>query len=323
MSTPPQLLTRLSIPTPFIVGPVNVFLYRGDALTLIDTGPKTEECEQALRTGLREHGVEIPDLERIILTHHHIDHSGLLQQLVNESGAETCAHPDAVIQSRLGDGEDGDNSRKQYYMELMTELGVPAEEQDKAMLLWDAYKHMIDHYEIDRVLEDESHIDGFDVYHVPGHSATDTLFVHREAGFSIAGDHILKSINPNPLLRRPVPGKKREPALVEHQASLRRSRALPLGLCYPGHGAPLDDPYAVIDGLLAQHERRNRRILEHLKPEGTTPFLMAGYLYPELEMPHLYLGLSVATGQLELLESQNKVVCRPKDGVLWYFPKGN
>lgn len=313
-----QVITPISIPTPFLVGPVNVFLYRGEALTLIDTGPKTDEALAALEAGLAAEGCAIEDLERIILTHHHIDHSGLIHVLAERSGAETCAHPDVVIQSRLGDGEDGDQSRKRYYYALMSELGVPADEAERAMLLWDAYKHMIDHFEIDRTLPDGGEIDGFEVYHVPGHSSTDTLFLHRRHGFSIAGDHILPSINPNPLLRRPNPGQKRGRALAEHRASLRRSRSLPLGLCYPGHGDPMSNPVEVIDRLLAQQDRRSAQILELIPDSGLSPYELARALYPELEMPHLYLGLSVATGQLEVLTEEARVIEESRDGVLHY-----
>lgn len=314
------MLTPISIPTPFIVGPVNVFLYRGEKLTLIDTGPKTDEALTALEAELAAEGVSLTDIERIILTHHHIDHCGMLHELVRRTGAETWAHPDVAIQSRLGDGEDGDQSRKKYYYALMAELGVPADEAERAMLLWDAYKHLIDHFDIDHTLPDGAHLDGFDVYHVPGHSSTDTLFVHRAGGFSIAGDHILESINPNPLLRRPNPGHTRGKALVEYRESLRRSRALPLGRVYPGHGAPIEDGVPVIDKLLAQHDRRNERIMAQLTPEGTTAYTLARQLYPDLEMPHLYLGLSVAAGQLEVLELDGKVKLEWRDGTAHYFP---
>ena len=35
---------RIVIPTPYAVGDVNAFLVKGDALTLFDAGPKTEEA---------------------------------------------------------------------------------------------------------------------------------------------------------------------------------------------------------------------------------------------------------------------------------------
>ena len=50
----------LSIPTPFYIGDVNVYLVKEDPLTLIDCGPKTDDAETALREKLRRVGVEFP-----------------------------------------------------------------------------------------------------------------------------------------------------------------------------------------------------------------------------------------------------------------------
>jgi hypothetical protein len=36
-------------------------------------------------------------------------------------------------------------------------------------------------------------------------------------------------------------------------------------------------------------------------------------------MPHLYLGLSVAAGQLEVLTAEGGIVERSEDGILKYF----
>jgi glyoxylase-like metal-dependent hydrolase (beta-lactamase superfamily II) len=67
----------LSIPTPFYVGDVNVYLIKEEPLTLVDVGPKTKEASDALRDKLRKNGVQITDIRRIVLTHAHVDHCGL------------------------------------------------------------------------------------------------------------------------------------------------------------------------------------------------------------------------------------------------------
>ena len=67
----------ISVPTPFYIGPVNVYLIAEDPLTIIDTGPKTKEAIDALRAGLRSAGFLVSDLRRIVLTHAHEDHCGL------------------------------------------------------------------------------------------------------------------------------------------------------------------------------------------------------------------------------------------------------
>lgn len=75
----------LSIPTPFYVGAVNVYLIKEEPLTLIDVGPKTKEAADALRAKLLENGVHFSDVRRIVLTHAHEDHCGLTQTVHDES----------------------------------------------------------------------------------------------------------------------------------------------------------------------------------------------------------------------------------------------
>src|SRR3954467_10824527 len=79
---------RLSIPTPFAVGRVNCWLIEDEPLTLVDCGPNSGLALDELETGLRERGHTIEDLERIMLTHQHFDHVGLLGVLARRSGAE-------------------------------------------------------------------------------------------------------------------------------------------------------------------------------------------------------------------------------------------
>ena len=81
----------LPIPTPFAVGRVNCYLIEDDPLTLVDTGPNSGKALDALERALGEHGRRIEDLERIVITHQHLDHLGLVGILADRSGAEVCA----------------------------------------------------------------------------------------------------------------------------------------------------------------------------------------------------------------------------------------
>ena len=84
-------IARITITTPWPVGPVNVFLIDDDPLTLVDTGQRSADALAAVEAGLAAHGRRVEDLERIVITHQHIDHSGLAATLVARSGAELCA----------------------------------------------------------------------------------------------------------------------------------------------------------------------------------------------------------------------------------------
>ncbi len=71
----------LSIPTPFQVGRVNCYLIEDDPLTLVDVGPNSGKALDELERALADHGHRIEDLERIVITHQHIDHLGLVDIL--------------------------------------------------------------------------------------------------------------------------------------------------------------------------------------------------------------------------------------------------
>ena len=81
----------LPVPTPFVVGRVNCYLVDDDPLTLVDGGPNSATSLTVLEAALGEHGRRVEDLERIVITHQHIDHIGLVQILADRSGAEVCA----------------------------------------------------------------------------------------------------------------------------------------------------------------------------------------------------------------------------------------
>ena len=82
----------IPVPTPFPVGPVNVHLIAREPVTLVDTGPLTEDAWDALRHGLARHGFRVEDVERVLLTHGHQDHFGLAARIAaGREGASSWA----------------------------------------------------------------------------------------------------------------------------------------------------------------------------------------------------------------------------------------
>src|ERR1700750_839769 len=114
-------IVPISVPTPFYVGPVNVYLIAEEPLTLIDTGPKTKEAIEALRAGLRRAGGRGSHSRRIVLTHAHEDHCGLAKQLRDEAkDAQVYVHG----------WETGHRKGRLEYEEhrtLLERAGVPVE----------------------------------------------------------------------------------------------------------------------------------------------------------------------------------------------------
>ena len=88
-----HLVDNVVMPGPGGNRSVNVgLLVDGRTVTVIDGGPPGAEntiCEY-----VRQIGYSLSQVRRIILTHHHVDHTGGLTGLVNLTGAEVWAHKD-------------------------------------------------------------------------------------------------------------------------------------------------------------------------------------------------------------------------------------
>ena len=108
------------MPTPYAVGPVNAYLIDAEPLTLVDAGINTPQAQNALLLGLASFGFFPQSIERILITHAHPDHYGLVHVLQELSGA-TVYFPEREI-ARVRD--------RQMLFEvgrLLVEAGMPLE----------------------------------------------------------------------------------------------------------------------------------------------------------------------------------------------------
>src|SRR5262245_47969661 len=140
-------IISISLPTPFYIGPVNVYLIKEDPITLIDTGPKTREAVEALRAGLSQAGLKVTDIRRIVLTHAHEDHCGLARSLRDEAkDAEVFIHnwETGHRRSRLEHEEN---------LALLRRAGVPDNEIKSMRRLYDKVRQYADSLDDDHCRE--------------------------------------------------------------------------------------------------------------------------------------------------------------------------
>jgi len=314
---PDPAVVKISIPTPFPVGPVNVFLIKSDAPTLIDAGVKSEAGWHKLVHSLAGHGLTPNDIQIVLLTHGHLDHMGLVPRLLEQSGAKTYAHPDAVAQYAAYEREMDEGQR--FLHDVMLNLGAPQHAVDDLMQFRTVYNLLGTTFKIDHPLKDGETVGDLQAHYVPGHSASDTLFYWPGRRAAFTGDHVLKGISPNPLLRRASrDSMMRAHSLVEYQRSLRFTRSLDIDTCYPGHGSPFGEHRAVIDGLLERHERRTRKVRRLLAQKPMTPYEIVMRIFPKITSHSLHFALSVAIGHLDVLEDRGEARMENLDGVVVY-----
>ena len=301
---------RITIPTPFAVGRVNVYLIEDDPLTLVDAGPNSGTSFDELTTGLSALGHSLEDIELVILTHQHIDHLGLVSLVAAHSGAEVAAIDVAVpfVENFSIEAQaDDDFARETMLRHGITEDVVSAlSSVSRAFRAWGARA------EITRVLRDGEEMSFRDrtlhVHHRPGHSPTDTVFHDRERRMLIAADHLLGHISSNPLITRPPEGSSERPqALVTYLDSLGATREMDVELVLPGHGDPVTDHRGLIDERFALHRRRADKIERLLVERPRSAYEVAQALWGNIAVTQAYLTLSEVLGHVDLLLNDGRV----------------
>ncbi len=322
----------LPVPTPFLVGPVNCLLIEDDPLTLIDTGPNSGTALDALARALADHGRRIEDLELIVLTHQHVDHLGLIDILVSRSGAEVAALDRlAGWMEAFPDSIEDDDA---FAQALMRRHGIPEDVVTVLSQVSGAFRPYGSRGVATRRLRDGDRLELRDrtlhVQYRPGHSPTDTLFWDAERRLLIGGDHLLAHISSNAMIARvpdpapaagsPAPAAPapeaspgsespdgRPKSLLTYIESLQRTRALGATIVLGGHGDPVTDPVAVIDGRMKLHRRRAERILALLADGPLSAHEIATAIWANVAVTQAYLTLSEVLGHLDLLIEEGSV----------------
>jgi glyoxylase-like metal-dependent hydrolase (beta-lactamase superfamily II) len=309
-------VVTISIPTPFPVGPVNVHLVKSEPVTLVDAGLNTDEAFDVLKAGFEREGLSLSDLQVVLLTHTHIDHVGLLGRLRDHADFTIYAHPGAT-HHRLNSEENQEEARK-FGLRIMREFGAPDAIVQEAADEQHSYSEFATDAIVDEGVKDGETLGCYTVYHVPGHSALDILFVNHADRYAFTGDHVLEGTSPNPLLRRAKPGQERPKSLVQYRHSLQKTHDLDLEVCFPGHGKPIREHRAVIEALFARQNKRNERIMKILGERCMSVYDVARELFPRMETKYMYLGLSATVGHLEVLEEEGRVAYGHQDGILCF-----
>lgn len=306
---------KIELPTPYQTGDVNGYLLKGDTLSLFDPGPRMPKTLEVLKKGIEAAGYSLKDVEQVILTHHHPDHSGWVDAFPH---AEILGHEYVDYFLRR------DREYIKYRMEFLKHhllLGGVPEEYIESSINVPGESELFGTLPLTKFIHDGDEIPGHPgliAYYTPGHAQSHFIFVHEASESAIGGDLLLDKITPNPLVETPVDRSFNRPKyFVQWIESLKLLRKFNLKTLYTGHGKDLENVNEFIDFQIKKNHNRALQVLELLdKPK--TLMDLTKELYESLYKKILGLTLSKTLGFLDYLENENYITVEQTDNVNLY-----
>jgi glyoxylase-like metal-dependent hydrolase (beta-lactamase superfamily II) len=308
---------KIELPIPFPLKSMNVYFIDDSPRTLVDAGIKTEVSFETLKKELETIGVGLNSIERILITHGHIDHYGQAKRLSSLSGAPIYIHSKEYGRIRSFIHSLG------FIKSILLRNGAPETLVNEAIHYMESAQIMADSLDEAFFLDDGDSIlfksMSWKTIHCPGHSPGLICFHWPEKKILFTGDHLLKEITPNPILNVPEYRPPfRYPSLKDYLNSLEKIERLDLSLLLPAHGEEIHDVKALIQKIFTHHKERMDRILFSLSKKEKTPFQIAMDLFPGVPPFEVFLGISEAVGHLDILKEKGIVKVNEKEGKDYY-----
>lgn len=310
----------IPIPIPYPVQWVNAYYIEDSTPSLIDTGINTEDALRALQAALKAVGSELSSVQRVILTHGHIDHMGLAGTVAEAGGSEVFMHAWDESKASVVADEKVRATRKELLL-FMADAGMPdrlsTELTDEIIERLHALMSPL--RKVTTLFGGETfHFDTMDlrVVHLPGHTPGSICLHNADLGHLYSGDGLIEEITYNPATdNREGDDGQAYSSLTAYVHSLKQADGLTISEVYPGHGNSYSNPGEKIRQLHEFHDLRKREILRILGEEkadtattpGLTRFQLATRLFPAMNGIEIYHRICAVHAHLEALEAESKV----------------
>lgn len=302
---------RIELPTFFGMKTVNCFLFRDPVPTLIDCGENTPAVWQALQKGLEEHGLRLEDIERVFITHAHVDHMGSAARIAEASGATIWLSP-LVYPWGIDIDTCWSHRSDMIAMTLKKMMGPksyaaiqPIFQQMEEMIktAWpNIPAHQIKQFELNGSIE----LGGanWNSFHAPGHCNNQTCFFNPQNGAMLSADMLLK-ITPTPVIDAQIEDPtKREKGIFKLLNSYQQLQKMDIHKVFPGHYDVFDQPNELINYQVERIHMRKNNCFDIIK-SGLSDFMEIG---KQMYGNNLHLpSISMIVGYLDLLESEQRI----------------
>jgi len=302
-------ITPIAVPVPGLSNLITVNLYAlgKGPITLIDTCLKAPGTLEYVSSAFQTAGLDIADVERIIITHGHMDHFGLAAAIRRLARRPIECFTHAQDRWQISSENFGKEMWSEEANALMAMAGMPLEEKERVRKRFAAFRELGDPLDDVSVFEDGTEFEGdgyhLKVVHTPGHTPGSCCLYELGQKVLFSGDTLIKHITPNPLMvikRTELldPGYK---SLKAYSMSLDRLAGLDIKYVFTGHGEYIRDLPGLISTYKRHHRERMELVWKALHNRKRTLYEIIGDVIHEVPDGDVFLAISEIFVHLEIL----------------------
>lgn len=290
----------------------NIFVLGSGPVTLIDAGPKFPGSFESVRSQLKMAGFDFADVERIIITHGHIDHFGMASRIAKAAGHPVPCHLHMDDIWRTTGEYISTGLWSDEVMDFTRMAGMPGFAVDKMKQRSALFKQLCDPLEDAIPLQEGESFPGegfcLEVIHTPGHSPGSCCLYETQSKVLFTGDHIIKHITPNPImeLRKSLLSDPDYQSLRSYERSLAKVADLDVRFAFSGHGEFIDDLRGLVSRYREHHKRRKLQIVEALQKRNRSIYDLVGEIFPGIPEVEIFLAVSEIYSNLEVLINKGR-----------------
>lgn len=296
---------------------INFFLVKHEnGLSLIDAGLDDELNWHTFLNQIKEYSLRLEDITEIILTHHHIDHVGLVNKITSRHPVPVFASPLSIPRLKRDPGFM--ENRVRFYEKLYREMGCGKLGEKQINYLRTSIKknqHQALQTEIKEIQSNE--LLHYKVISIPGHAPDHIGFWDEKRNWLFSGDLLLEHISSNAFIE-PDENGKRLYSLIQQRESLMKCLSLNADIVFSGHGSIIEHPNELITKRLERIDDKAQRFLRLIKNGITTVNDLAEAYYKTTYYEQFPLVVSEVVSHLDYLEINRKVNKDLLNGV-WHY----
>lgn len=292
----------ITIPTPFQVGDVNIYML-GD--TLIDTGPDTNEARTVL------HSIDLNPVTHVVVTHGHVDHHGLAFYIKEKTDCTVFVHKNDFLP--VSDYKNELERKAEVYKDFLEKSGISKGFVSVFEKYYSAFKDYGEKCEAELLKDTFATEKGLlKVIHTPGHTGGSCCFLLGDVLYS--GDTLLPTISTNPSIHAIF---DEQCGLKSYRQSLENIAAFDVKKVLPGHGPVITDHRKRIHKTLQETSERREKVKNCLSRTPQPLADVSKKVFGELPLTEILLALAECYDHLKVLESEGIAEILEED--IYYF----